>query len=247
MRRLALETSVRATFSSPTLTAPGPSRPRAPPEPTSCSSGPVPAESETSTEAAVDLTSEVELQKRIDEWKEVALFLRRNVVQGVKDDTGAYRMSSLIPSSHSLSLAHRSSHSTHGIHLRFSWCERLPPLPCAPSRLLYQMELTPDCFPRKLIPQVFESHQIQNWETTHRYAAHQSCPLHRSRIAIAEEEPLQPPIYQQHPRKELKQSSVRSVATCTSLWHLIFAPLMQWHRYPKMSSSRDMAILQCVW
>lgn len=37
-------------------------------------------------------SSEAELRQRIDEWVEVARFLRRNVVQGVQDEEeGAYR------------------------------------------------------------------------------------------------------------------------------------------------------------
>lgn len=39
--------------------------------------------------------SEEELEKRIGEWKEIALFLRRNVVQGEQGEDGAFRMSSL--------------------------------------------------------------------------------------------------------------------------------------------------------
>ena len=37
--------------------------------------------------------SEVELEKRIAEWKEIALFLRRNVVQGEQGEDGSFRMS----------------------------------------------------------------------------------------------------------------------------------------------------------
>lgn len=40
-----------------------------------------------------------ELEKRIGEWKEIALFLRRNVVQGEKGEDGSYRASSPPPSS----------------------------------------------------------------------------------------------------------------------------------------------------
>ena len=35
--------------------------------------------------------SEEEIAKRIKEWKEVALFLRRNVVQAEQDEGGSYR------------------------------------------------------------------------------------------------------------------------------------------------------------
>ena len=32
-----------------------------------------------------------DIEKRIGEWKEIALFLRRNVVQGERGDDGSYR------------------------------------------------------------------------------------------------------------------------------------------------------------
>ena len=36
--------------------------------------------------------TEHELEKRIGEWKEIALFLRRNVVQGEQGEDGSFRM-----------------------------------------------------------------------------------------------------------------------------------------------------------
>jgi len=83
--------AVRQTFISPTLTPPSPTTPRAA-EPTSCSSAPAPPPpvEETPVEEEV---SEAELEKRIGEWKEIALFLRRNVVQGEQGEDGSFRMS----------------------------------------------------------------------------------------------------------------------------------------------------------
>jgi complex III assembly factor LYRM7 len=90
-RHLAMVQAVRQTFISPTLTPPKPSIPRAA-EPTSCSSAPTPPPpvEETPVEEKV---SEAELEKRIGEWKEIALFLRRNVVQGEQGEDGSFRMS----------------------------------------------------------------------------------------------------------------------------------------------------------
>lgn len=84
--------AARDTFLSPTLTPPKPATPRAP-EPTSCSSAstpPPPPPVEVTPEVETDVTYE-ELEKRIGEWKEIALFLRRNVVQGEQTEDGSYR------------------------------------------------------------------------------------------------------------------------------------------------------------
>lgn len=84
--------AVRETFLSPTLTPPKPATPRTP-EPTSCSSAsvpPPPPPVEDTQAAETEVTYE-ELEKRIGEWKEIALFLRRNVVQGEKTEDGSYR------------------------------------------------------------------------------------------------------------------------------------------------------------
>jgi hypothetical protein len=87
--------AVRQTFSSPTLTPPKPTTPRAA-EPTSCSSAAAPAPEPLVEEIPAETeVSEEELEKRIGEWKEIALFLRRNVVQGEQGDDGSFRMSSL--------------------------------------------------------------------------------------------------------------------------------------------------------
>jgi complex III assembly factor LYRM7 len=92
--------AVRQTFISPTLTPPKPSTPRAP-ETKSCSSAPTPPPpvEETPVEEEV---SEAELEKRIGEWKEIALFLRRNVVQGEQGEDGTFRMSPFLLFSHLL-------------------------------------------------------------------------------------------------------------------------------------------------
>ncbi|KAL1412936.1 hypothetical protein Q8F55_000685 [Vanrija albida] len=73
-RHAAMVTTVRGVFLSPTLTGARPPPP--------------PLEGE-----APDLSSEAELAKRIAEWNEVALFLRRNVVQGRLDEaSGTYKL-----------------------------------------------------------------------------------------------------------------------------------------------------------
>jgi len=76
-RRLALQTAVRQTLSSPTLSTHG----------QASTSSPTASSSNTSE------ATEVEQSKRIEEWLEVALFLRRNVVQGVQEEEGAFRES----------------------------------------------------------------------------------------------------------------------------------------------------------
>ena len=64
-RLSALTTAVRQTFSSPTLTRP------------------------TSPSQDEDVGTD-EIARRIEEWKEVAVFLRRNVVQGEQGSSGAW-------------------------------------------------------------------------------------------------------------------------------------------------------------
>jgi hypothetical protein len=46
-----------------------------------------------------------DLEKRIGEWKEIALFLRRNVVQGEQGQDGAFRELSLIPSCEAITMS----------------------------------------------------------------------------------------------------------------------------------------------
>ncbi|KIR57282.1 hypothetical protein I315_00447 [Cryptococcus gattii Ru294] len=66
--------ALRATFSSPTLTPP----------PSASSSSAIPISEES---VGVD-----EIVKRITEWKELARFLKKNIVQGVKGDDGAWKL-----------------------------------------------------------------------------------------------------------------------------------------------------------
>ncbi|KAE8538710.1 hypothetical protein D1P53_005073 [Cryptococcus gattii VGV] len=73
-RHYALLTALRATFSSPTLTPP----------PSASSPSAIPISEES---VGVD-----EIVKRITEWKELARFLKKNVVQGVKGDDGAWKL-----------------------------------------------------------------------------------------------------------------------------------------------------------
>ncbi|KAL7423304.1 hypothetical protein Q5752_002605 [Cryptotrichosporon argae] len=80
-RYVALHTALRSTFTSPTLRAPGAGAAEAAPDPLLA---PV--------DTQVDYASEAELAKRIAEWDEVARFLRRNVVQGVQQDSGSFRL-----------------------------------------------------------------------------------------------------------------------------------------------------------
>ncbi|WVO15781.1 hypothetical protein L204_103443 [Cryptococcus depauperatus] len=79
-RHHALLTALRATFSSPTLTPPLP--------PASEISAP----SLSALPNAEENIGADEIVKRITEWKEVAKFLRNNVVQGVKTENGSYKL-----------------------------------------------------------------------------------------------------------------------------------------------------------
>ncbi|WWD18393.1 hypothetical protein CI109_102843 [Kwoniella shandongensis] len=67
-RHLALITALRSTFSSPTLTPPT---------------------SQTTTDQPI---GEAEISKRIEEWKEAAVFLRKNVVQGEETGDGTWKL-----------------------------------------------------------------------------------------------------------------------------------------------------------
>jgi len=87
--------AVRQTFTSPTLTPPKPTTPRQA-EPTSCSSATAPPPPVEDIQVEETDISAEELEKRIGEWKEIALFLRRNVVQGEKGEDGSYRTFSLL-------------------------------------------------------------------------------------------------------------------------------------------------------
>lgn len=76
-RHVQLLDVLRTTFLSPTLAAPN--------------AKPAKLKAGTGDDKPVDPTSAEELAKRVEEWKEVALFLRRNVVQGTQDEqTGRY-------------------------------------------------------------------------------------------------------------------------------------------------------------
>ncbi|WVQ72834.1 hypothetical protein IAR50_002395 [Cryptococcus sp. DSM 104548] len=77
-RHQALLTALRATFSSPTLTPP-------------------PSASAEGSPAKVPIVQEEsigrdDVARRINEWKDVAKFLRKNVVQGVKSDDGVFKL-----------------------------------------------------------------------------------------------------------------------------------------------------------
>lgn len=63
-----MQTAVRQTFSSPTLTPPQPS----------------------GSDQSRSEPTEEDLMKRIEEWREVAVYLRRNVVQGVQTEQGTF-------------------------------------------------------------------------------------------------------------------------------------------------------------
>ncbi|EIW73650.1 hypothetical protein TREMEDRAFT_24381 [Tremella mesenterica DSM 1558] len=78
-RKIALRSLLRQTFSSPTLTPP--------------SQLPQSSASRMKPDSQPQSTSKFEeLNQRIEEWKEVALFIRKNVVQGVKDEQGTFRL-----------------------------------------------------------------------------------------------------------------------------------------------------------
>lgn len=82
-RHVALVTALRATFESPTLTAPTSSVAHSAPKPKRRS---LLRKQQQEEVPQVDPTSEEELAKRIQEWKDVAEFLRKNVVQGRLDE-----------------------------------------------------------------------------------------------------------------------------------------------------------------
>ena len=92
---------IRTTFASPTFTPPSNvSDPTAKPEPEPCPcagpSSPLPSSSKLTepTQAVVEESVSPEVvAKRISEWREVAVFLRRNVVQGEQDANGSFRES----------------------------------------------------------------------------------------------------------------------------------------------------------
>ncbi|WWD04768.1 hypothetical protein V865_002839 [Kwoniella europaea PYCC6329] len=80
-RHVQMLSVLRQTFSSPSLT---------PPQPGS-------AELRSSPEATFqpiveEQVEEGEIKKRIEEWKETAQFLRKNVVQGVQDEDGTWKL-----------------------------------------------------------------------------------------------------------------------------------------------------------
>lgn len=80
-RRIALDQTARGAFSSPTLVVPAASTPDS---------------AVTAPEAEEAPVSIEELQKRIEEWNEIAAFLRKNIVQGEKDESGSYSESTSI-------------------------------------------------------------------------------------------------------------------------------------------------------
>ncbi|WVQ65876.1 uncharacterized protein L199_004054 [Kwoniella botswanensis] len=80
-RHVQMLSVLRQTFSSPSLT---------PPQPGS-------AELRSSPDATFqpiveEQVEEGEIKKRIEEWKETAQFLRKNVVQGVQDEDGTWKL-----------------------------------------------------------------------------------------------------------------------------------------------------------
>ncbi|ORX40167.1 hypothetical protein BD324DRAFT_648769 [Kockovaella imperatae] len=84
---------IRMTFASPTLTPPAHiSDPSAKPEEEPCPCNEHPPEPKAAASSSSTHISTEEIAKRISEWKEVALFLRRNVVQGEQDESGSFRL-----------------------------------------------------------------------------------------------------------------------------------------------------------
>ncbi|WWC88769.1 uncharacterized protein L201_003682 [Kwoniella dendrophila CBS 6074] len=82
-RHVQMLSVLRQTFSSPSLKAPaaGSAELRSSPDATF-----KPIIEETST------VTDEEIKQRIDEWNEAAKFLRQNVVQGVQDDDGTWKL-----------------------------------------------------------------------------------------------------------------------------------------------------------
>lgn len=79
-RRAALESAVRQTFESSTLTPP-------PSSSSSSSSSASPPSPIDTSGSGVDTDL---ITQRLAEWNEIASFLRRNVVQGTMDESGSY-------------------------------------------------------------------------------------------------------------------------------------------------------------
>ncbi|OCF30614.1 hypothetical protein I316_07742 [Kwoniella heveanensis BCC8398] len=78
-RHLQMVTAVRQTFSSPSLT---------PPPPGSAST----VTRDAPSEPLVEEIEESEIAKRIEEWQEAARYLRKNIVQGVLDERGNWKL-----------------------------------------------------------------------------------------------------------------------------------------------------------
>ncbi|WRT67691.1 uncharacterized protein IL334_004663 [Kwoniella shivajii] len=82
IRHVQMLSVLRQTFSSPSLTPPSPGS----------------AELSTPSKASFDpiieqdKVKEDEIQQRIQEWNEAAKFLRQNVVQGVQDQDGTWKL-----------------------------------------------------------------------------------------------------------------------------------------------------------
>lgn len=93
-RHIVMLNTVRQTFSSPTLTIPKAedSAPSAASSSAALSPAPIPDESLTKSVPPEQENVSVEgLAQRIQEWKDAAVYLRKNVVQGVQDEeSGAW-------------------------------------------------------------------------------------------------------------------------------------------------------------